>query len=336
MEVLKSALCAGLVPGVMLISFMMAPPSPAMAEDTPTAITLEIITYLDDNLNSMMDGNEPIIPNLESFHVDRARLSSGPYASTTPAFGNDGTLTIHDIPYRGVDVFALPYDLAVEGYEWVTTSYERSDDTTGILYDSAIPSVNSPAPNSTHTILIGLIPTTAPPAHPILAVSSPANVTYGEDIPFTISYTPLMSPLTINMTISNHTHITPTNLTLTHYNTTHIHTVPTHHATTPYNVTLAIQNQTHSTTLVLDGQPVPTDSAFLFVPTDSAFLFVPTIPTSQTNEYAPFGTPTLDNPTKNSGQVGTVTLQGVHTQPPLQPEHLGEFVLWLNLKAAEP
>lgn len=115
-------------------------------------VTLNLHVFEDRNGNGEPDATEGV-ENLRSFHVYTYTI--GPKSFIT---GPDGMTGITDQVPADFGVFVDTEMLAQEGHTWSTTSYVRSDDTSGKQYDSTFPVADDPAPGSVHTMLIGLVP----------------------------------------------------------------------------------------------------------------------------------------------------------------------------------
>ena len=116
-------------------------------------VTLEVIVYHDANQNGLIDVGESTIEGVKGLYVHT--YSIGDVAFIVP--DADGRATVDDLVPEDFALLAMESKLASEyGYAWVTTNYERDDGVTD--FDSTVSVVENPAPGSTHTMLVGMMP----------------------------------------------------------------------------------------------------------------------------------------------------------------------------------
>ena len=107
---------------------------------------LDLTVFIDTNRNGVMDEGETGLPLVFTVYT----YTIGPENVTTDAQGK----LLHKLVPADWAITGLP-----AGYAPTVYSYERSDDTEGKNYDSAILVADDPEKNSTHTMIIGLVPT---------------------------------------------------------------------------------------------------------------------------------------------------------------------------------
>ena len=107
---------------------------------------LDLTVFIDTNSNGVMDEGETGLPLVFIVYT----YTIGPENVTTDAQGK----LLHKLVPADWAITGLP-----AGYAPTVYSYERSDDTEGKNYDSAILVADDPEKNSTHTMIIGLVPT---------------------------------------------------------------------------------------------------------------------------------------------------------------------------------
>lgn len=123
-------------------------------------VTLNITAFVDANGNGAVDPGEGVA-GLDDFYVytyvcgptDGVTLLTGENAT-----GANGKITVDVLP-ADFGVFVNVATLGDAGYVWHTTSYERSDGAAGKAFDAGVPVADDPEPGSTHTMRLGLVPT---------------------------------------------------------------------------------------------------------------------------------------------------------------------------------
>ena len=124
---------------------------PVTAEEQ---VTLAILAYRDDNSNGRWESGEPGVRGL----VFQAYTYTIGYVAY-PETGADGRAAVDDLVPADFAVLVDVDELAESGYAWTATNYlNRSDGTTGKQYDRTLPVVDDPAPGSTHTMHLAVVP----------------------------------------------------------------------------------------------------------------------------------------------------------------------------------
>ena len=120
-------------------------------------VTLDVVVYEDNNLNGLMDTGEFAAVGLDDFYV--YPYIQGPDKVHLPnATDANGRFTAQMLPVD-FGLHANTVSLESAGYIWATTNYMRDDGVaSSTLYDYRIPLIRSPAPGSTHTVMVGLTP----------------------------------------------------------------------------------------------------------------------------------------------------------------------------------
>ena len=119
-------------------------------------VTLDVVVYEDNNLNGLMDAGEFAAVGLDDFYV--YPYIQGPDKVHLPnATDANGRFTAQMLPVD-FGLHANTVSLESVGYTWATTNYMRDDGlASSTLYDYKIPLIRSPAPGSTHTVMVGLM-----------------------------------------------------------------------------------------------------------------------------------------------------------------------------------
>ena len=114
-------------------------------------VSLNLLVYLDTNRNGVHDAGERTVDNLDDFYIYTYTI--GPVAYPIP--DDVGRASVTDLVPADFAVLVDVEALADDGYAWVTTSYEKHDNS-GTQNILVAPVVYAPEPGSTYTMMVGL------------------------------------------------------------------------------------------------------------------------------------------------------------------------------------
>ena len=117
-------------------------------------VTLNITAFVDANANGTADPGEGV-EGLDDFYVYTYTI--GPVAYPVP--DGTGMAAVTDLVPADFALLVFVDQLAEAGYIWSSTAYSRDDATAGKAFDAEIPVADDPEPGSTHTMRLGLVPT---------------------------------------------------------------------------------------------------------------------------------------------------------------------------------
>ena len=118
---------------------------------TEEHVTLNLVMYLDENRNGMMEADEQSVNGLDDFYVYTYTI--GPVASPVP--DEMGYASVTNLVPSDFAVFVHVDLLAEAGYTWITTSYTLHGDNT-MEYIMTAPVIAAPEPGSEYTMMVGL------------------------------------------------------------------------------------------------------------------------------------------------------------------------------------
>ena len=114
-------------------------------------VTLNLVMYIDENLNGMMDADENTVSDLDDFYVFTYTI--GPVAYPIP--DDMGRASVTNLVPADFGVFVHVDLLAEAGYVWATTSYNLHGDD-AMEYILTAPAIRAPEPGSEYTMMVGL------------------------------------------------------------------------------------------------------------------------------------------------------------------------------------
>ena len=120
---------------------------------TEEHVTLNLVMYIDENLNGMMDADENTVSGLDDFYVFTYTI--GPVAYPVP--DEMGRASVTNLVPSDFAVFVHVDLLAEAGYVWATTSYSLHGDD-AMEYILTAPAIRAPEPGSEYTMMVGLLP----------------------------------------------------------------------------------------------------------------------------------------------------------------------------------